>query len=42
MANPSRWTRWVVTESADPRLPLPWTLTGARRNRRAPSRPEIA
>ena len=19
-----RWTRWVIEESADPRVPLPW------------------
>lgn len=42
MAKPSRWAQWVITESADPRLPLAWTLTGARRNRRAPSHPEFA
>ena len=37
MANPSRWAQWVITESANPRIPMPWTLTGARRLRRAPT-----
>lgn len=25
MAKSNRWTRWVLTESADPRVPLPWS-----------------
>ena len=29
---PSRWTRWVISESATPRLPMPWVLRRQRRN----------
>lgn len=26
MAKSSRWSQWVISESADPGIPLPWTL----------------
>jgi hypothetical protein len=40
---PSRWTQWVVTASADPHIPLAWTLIGPRRQRRrAPADPAFA
>lgn len=25
MTRRSRWIRWVIETSADPRIPLPWT-----------------
>lgn len=35
MKTKSRWMRWVVTLSADPALPLPWTARPARHLNRA-------
>ncbi len=35
MAKPSRWAQWVVTESADPRIRMPWTALRIRRRLRA-------
>jgi len=32
MAKSSRWSQWVIAESAKPRVPLAWTLVA--RNRR--------
>ena len=38
MAKSSRWSQWVITESADPRLPLPWAVGGrVRKTRTRPS-----
>ncbi|WP_323021452.1 hypothetical protein [Pararhodobacter sp.] len=31
MAKPSRWMQWIVTDSADPQIPLAWTLRATRR-----------
>lgn len=32
MATSSRWTRWVITESANPRIMMPWAVTGRVRH----------
>jgi len=32
MARSSRWSQWVVTESADPRIQMPWALGDRVRN----------
>jgi len=32
MAKPSRWSQWVVADSADPRIPMPWAVEGRVRN----------
>lgn len=34
MAKSSRWTQWVIAESANPRLPMPWAIDGRVRNGR--------
>ncbi|WP_281279584.1 hypothetical protein [Pararhodobacter zhoushanensis] len=36
---PSRWTQWVISESANPRIPMPWAL---RRQRRKVAKPVFA
>ncbi|GAB1377592.1 hypothetical protein [Pararhodobacter aggregans] len=36
MAKPSRWMQWIVTDSADPQIPLAWTLRATLRQSRQP------
>ncbi|HPD90901.1 MAG TPA: hypothetical protein PLG62_00465 [Pararhodobacter sp.] len=36
MAKPSRWTQWVISESADPRVPMPWNRRAEVRHDRRP------
>lgn len=32
MAKPSRWSQWVITESANPQIPMPWAVAERVRN----------
>lgn len=32
MGKSSRWSQWVISESTDPSIPMPWTLVDRARN----------
>ena len=41
MAKSSRWSQWVITESADPRIQMPWAIGARVRNRARNARPDV-